>query len=575
MRRKICIVFSLIFMLIPWLYFSPKPANAFPGFARKYNFPCAFCHIQWPRLADTGHFFKDRGFMLSTTGRANALDLMFMDPKNQNYFPIGFHMAMAYKGSSLNGVNFKGGGTTQNPSDGPVPGTDGVPIAGNGGWANGAYSAPFWDIESGGLIGPWISFWVQPGGGFSGGQAGAGAAAIQVPAIDLVKLWIRFDDILHSTWLNLYVGKTSNDSPESTYRATSFQMVAKGDPYMYEDYEPGISEIVQNDSVLTSGMYIPGLGSLYNDGDDIGFNNAWAGLRYFGYHFEGDGQACHTQNAFSIDPCETRVDVFFVPNSGLYATGSGDGGSLPAFCTGGPTAACTLPGNGEDYPSNGWNYLVRLTQSFGGWGRTNGEQVGVFGMVGEGAAIPDYGGGANPMATFTRFGAEVMINPIPNGNLNIDAVWDIVTDPTGLITPALPGMGTALSGLQYMAWVLDVSWQPTFGGRIPQTGPGSNLIEFIYNQVDMTQQPQFSSLNIPGNFNDVQAFSLTDRYWLWGSDRADVSLFAEWMYMVNDGVAGVLSEFSSYTSTIPISTPHGFFGNVEANNFDVGVDFAY
>ncbi len=557
----------------------PNSAHAFPGFARKYNFPCSFCHIQWPRLADTGHFFKDRGFMLSTTGRGNGLDMMFQDPKNQNYFPIGFHMSFAYKGSAVNGINTHGN-TTQNTSGSNATtgyGNFTGPITGNGGWANGAYSAPAWDIESGGLIAPWISFWVQPGAGFTGGNAAPGAASIQTPALGLVKLWIRFDDLLHSTWFNIYVGKTSNDSPESTYRSMGFQMVAKGDPYIYEDYEPGVSEIVQNDSVLTSGFAIPGIAALYNDGDDVGYNNAWAQIRYFGYHFEGTGQACQTQSGFSTDPCETRVDVNFVPNSGLFATGTGDGASVPAFCAGGVSAGCTLPTN--EIPSNGWNYTVRVTQSFGGWGRTNGEQIGVWDSVIEGTALPQFGGGANPMGVANRFGVSLMTNPIPNGGLNIDAVWDIVNDPTSFITPALPGMGAATQGLEYMAWYVDVSWQPTFGGLLPQSGAGSNLIELIYNQVDMMMQPQFQNFTVPGNFNDVIAFQLLDRYWLWGSDRADVSLFAQYQYMVNFGVAGVLSAWSTAANpggnSLSGGAPGGFFGNVEANNFTVGVDFAY
>ena len=104
MRKTLLMFLSFFALASVAVFFSPKAANAYPGFARKYNFPCSFCHIQWPKLADTGHFFKDRGFMLSTTGKANGLDMMFQDPKNQNYFPIGFHMSMAYYASQVNGV---------------------------------------------------------------------------------------------------------------------------------------------------------------------------------------------------------------------------------------------------------------------------------------------------------------------------------------------------------------------------------------------------------------------------------------------------------------------------------------
>ena len=104
MRRTLLMFVSLFALASVAVFFQPKSAHAYPGFARKYNFPCSFCHIQWPKLADTGHFFKDRGFMMSSTGKGNGLDMMFEKPGNQNYFPIGFHMSMAYNGSAVNGI---------------------------------------------------------------------------------------------------------------------------------------------------------------------------------------------------------------------------------------------------------------------------------------------------------------------------------------------------------------------------------------------------------------------------------------------------------------------------------------
>jgi hypothetical protein len=137
------------------VFFQPKSAHAYPGFARKYNFPCAFCHIQWPKLADTGHFFKDRGFMMSSTGKANGLDMMFEKPGNQNYFPIGFHMSMAYYGSQVNGVNTsnnaKANSNVINTSlGGSSSGSTHYngSLTTRGGWANGASANTPWDIES-------------------------------------------------------------------------------------------------------------------------------------------------------------------------------------------------------------------------------------------------------------------------------------------------------------------------------------------------------------------------------------------------------------------------------------------
>ncbi len=164
MRRTFMLFVSFFALASVAVFFQPKSAHAYPGFARKYNFPCAFCHIQWPKLGDTGNFFKDRGFMMSSTGKANGLDMMFEKPGNQNYFPIGFHMSMAYYGSQVQGVathNSGAGNQTYYAPGTAVPGVEGSnknlggyllsnspSTQGRGGWANGASANTPWDIES-------------------------------------------------------------------------------------------------------------------------------------------------------------------------------------------------------------------------------------------------------------------------------------------------------------------------------------------------------------------------------------------------------------------------------------------
>ncbi|WP_238976253.1 cytochrome [Leptospirillum ferriphilum] len=542
MRKTLLMFLSFFALASVAVFFSPKAANAFPGFARKYNFPCSFCHIQWPRLADTGHFFKDRGFMLSTTGKANSLDMMFQDPKNQNYFPIGFHMSMAYYGSAVNGVENTGGNKN------------------NGGWADGPGSNTIWDIESGGLINPWISFWVQPGGGGSPG-----------PALGIVKLWVRFDDLLNSTWLNIYVGKTSLDPPVSNQRAMA---IGTGTPFTMYDFQPGTPEVMNNGGTSTFSFLG---GGLYYDGDSMEFLNDQTSIRYFGYHINS-GAACATQSAWSWDPCETRVNINFIPQQSLY--GQTGFNAQPGY-NGGPATTVSGVGAPSGYQNNGFAYMAHVTQSFGGWGRTNGERIGVFALMGEGSALPGSGSGANsPGAAFySREGVDLMINPIPNGGLNIDGAWEIVNDPTGMINASsfLPAGSTTTSGLEYMTWWLSVNWQPTFGGFFSQSGTNSNLFELIYNQLNMMQQPTFSGVAaLPGNYDNVLAFTLLDRYWLWGSDRADISLFAQYQYMINYGVSGALNGLATASGDFHASNfGNGYFGNVEANNFSVGIDFAY
>ena len=488
--------------------------------------------------------------MLSTTGKANGLDMMFQQPANQNYFPIGFHMSMAYYGTAVNGIS--------DPNSGkPVPG-----------WANGASANTPWDIESGGLIAPWISFWVQPG---YNGNSG----------MDIVKLWVRFDDLMNTTWFNIYAGKTSMDTPFSNQRNV---YIGTNSPWTMYDYAPGTAEVVNNGGATNAGFTFGG-NPMFYDGDQVAFNNDVTSIRYFGYHINNGG--CGTQKAFSVNPCETRVSISFIPNSSLYAGQSGMSGSGQSAVYG---ANGTTTTGGAPVPSNGFNYFMHITQSWGGWGRTNGERLGVFALVGEGSALPGSGmGGTSPSTVYTRFGVDAMANPIPNGGLNIFAAWDIVTDPTGMIalnqtalpsgsSPAGAGSGATTGGLQYMSWLVQADWQPTFHGFFSASGTNSNMISLIYNQLNMMQQPTFSGMaNLPGNFNNVMAFTLSDRYWLWGSDRADISLFAQYQYMIDYGVSGMLSNFAGASGGTFSQSASGnsFFGNVEANNFSVGIDFAY
>ena len=343
------------------------------------------------------------------------------------------------------------------------------------------------------------------------------------------------------------------------------------------DYHPGTAEVSNNGGATSAGFNFLGIGALYYDGDMFQLANDVTSIRYFGYHI-GSPSSCMTQQAFSIDPCETRLSVSFIPNSGLYGSSSGVSGS---------GAGGTVPGTAQSQVNNdGFNYFVHLTQSFGGWGRTNGERIGVFALVGEGSALAA-GGGTAPSTTYNREGVDVMLNPIPNGGLNIFGAWEIASDPTGMIavSPLMPGYSGsnyATSGAEYMTWLIQADWQPTFGGFFAQSGTNSNMISLIYNQLNMIQQPGFTGISaLPGNFDNVLAFTLSDRYWLWGSDRADISLFAQYQFMINYGVAGALSGWQTAAGG-PGTTYSGasvgsnqFFGNVEANNFSVGIDFAY
>jgi len=548
----------LIFLALLLFPGMTDRAWGYAGFSRSYNLPCEFCHIQWPKLSDQGEFFRDRGFMLSTTGTGNGLDLMFARPDEQAYFPIGFHMSMAYGGAAVEGIGIPAKKTLVGQSySGKIPPITlgGNGSSGNGTWGNGAVAPTPWSLLSGGLLSPAISFWAEPG--LRGPVTGS-------PAFDVLALWVRFDTLFGTTLMNLYAGVTGQDTPFSNRRAL---IRAEETPYVMYDYMPGTAEVVTN-----SGLPFAGFGAAtlpaYYDADRYQMKNDHTAIRYFGYLFEN---GCGSESAFSLDPCETRLSVSFMPNAGLY--GNPDG---IATASGASEAGIPL-GN------NGFSFFSHLTQSFGGWGATNGERVGFFSLVGQSALSSAGAGRAFPDALFNREGVDLSANPLPDGELNIFGAWEIVNDPAGALVadPAIFGSPVAAtSGLSYTTWFMEGDWQPTFHGLFSEEGAGSDMIILTYNQLRMLAQPVFAGVarQLPGNFDDVLSFGIADRYWLYGSSRTAISLFAEWEWMENDGVGSVVTQGGSRlegfgTATGAFSNA-GFF-NVESNLFLAGIDFSY
>ena len=552
MILKICL--SLVILL-----FMVSESYAYAGFSRSYDLPCAFCHIQWPKLSDEGNFFRDRGFMLSTTGVANGLDLLFERPEAQNYFPIGFHMTMAYGGQSLAGVATPSRKTTLGDQDSSR--ISPVTLGGNGAsssssWSNGAFSPDPWTVLSGGLLSSWISFWAEPG---------VTGPVVDKTAFSVESLWVRFDALFGTTLLNLYAGDVSQDPPFSSRRALQ---KGEGTPYMMYDYLPGAPEIVTNSSMSSFADYGSLVLPAYYDADRFQMKNNHTALRYFGYFFEN---GCGSDQSFSIDPCETRLSISLMPNSGLY--GNPDGAPFS-----GGAAAAGVPGE-----NNGFALFAHLTQSFGGWGATNGERVGLFSLVGESALSLSGGGGASPDGVYHREGVDLSINPIPDGGLNIFGAWEIAVDPASALVanPALFGAGVAaISGLSYMSWFVEADYQPTIPGAVEETGSGSDMIILTANQVDMLEQPTFSGVTqqLPGNFDNVVEFGVADRYWLYGGDRTAISLFAEWQWMLNMGVGSFLSKGGAALEgygTAQGAFASGNFSNVTSNSVLAGVDFSF
>lgn len=562
MRKTVMLFLSFFALVSVGMYFAPKNASAFPGFARKYNFPCTFCHISWPKLGDQGNFFHDRGFMLSTTGRGNGLDMMAFQPNNQNYWPIAWRTTVGYTGGFSNGV----------------AGNSGTGSVSNGGYAGGGATANV-DFLSGGLLNSYTSWWLVPT--LAVGQPVNGGGSFE-----LESAWVRFDNLFNTSWLNIKIGKSAIDQPFSTHRA--LQLVVPS-PYVFDAYQPGTAYMAANFTGAGLSSLVPT--AAYFDADQFAFATHHYAFSYFGYQFEN---GCGTTKGWSWDPCESRLSIAFMPNGDFYGQNTSFNGGAPdasSFTNTGQTGFAGTS-NPTNYTNNGFSYFIHATQSFGGWGSTNGERIGAFALVGWEAPFPGAIGNSNPQNIFNREGIDLAANPIPNGGLNIFGTWEIAQDPSGLLVanPYILGTSTAAfttatSGAEYMTWYIEADWMPTFGGLFKTAGAGSNMISLTYNQLVNLQQPVFAgqTVQLPGDWNNVLSFDLTDSYWLWASNRTDITLRFEYLFMINYGVGSSVNATSGNFTGMggggsalgTFAAGGGQFFDAESNNFLVAVDFAY
>ncbi len=181
MQRKTIVIFSKSFLMLTlflasFVSLTSQPGYAIPAFARKYGLPCSACHIGWPLLNNFGIQFKDNGYQLG-----NDKDSPIY--QNNGYFPITFRVTPQWHLENTNKV------AIDQPNDTQVE--QGVTTHG--------FDLSGLDIWTAGTLSKNISFQVLPsmeeGDGFHFESA-----------------WVRFDNLLHSPWLNVKVGKFELDN---------------------------------------------------------------------------------------------------------------------------------------------------------------------------------------------------------------------------------------------------------------------------------------------------------------------------------------------------------------------------
>jgi hypothetical protein len=186
-------VLGIVFLLLA----ISQPASALPAFARKYGLRCSACHESWPMLTYFGQKFKDNGYQLMNDKDAP----IWQSPA---YWPITLRMTPYWSRESTNKI------AADTASGVASLTTTGFNLSGL-------------DILTGGTLDKNISFLLVPSSDETG-------------AFHFESVNVRFDNLFHSPWLNVKVGKFELDSFISEKRTLTLS--ASGGAYQLFHFIP-------------------------------------------------------------------------------------------------------------------------------------------------------------------------------------------------------------------------------------------------------------------------------------------------------------------------------------------------
>ena len=165
----------LIAILLSMLGMGNIPsAHALPAFARKYGLRCSACHESWPMLNYFGQKFKDNGYQLMNDRDAPIW-------QNASYWPITMRMTPFWSLESINKVAVDSAPTGEQKIT-----TTGFNLRGL-------------DILTMGTLEKSFSFQLVP-------------SAEETGEFHFEAVNVRFDNLFHSPWLNVKVGKFELDT---------------------------------------------------------------------------------------------------------------------------------------------------------------------------------------------------------------------------------------------------------------------------------------------------------------------------------------------------------------------------
>src|SRR5256714_8799475 len=167
-------ILAAAFALVSLILGACQSASALPAFARKYGLRCSACHESWPMLNYFGQKFKDNGYQLMNDRDAPIW-------QNASYWPITMRMTPFWSRESVNKVAVDSAPTGEQKIT-----TTGFNLGGL-------------DILTMGTLEKNFSFQLVPSSDETG-------------AFHFESVNVRFDNLFHSPWLNVKVGKFELDT---------------------------------------------------------------------------------------------------------------------------------------------------------------------------------------------------------------------------------------------------------------------------------------------------------------------------------------------------------------------------
>jgi hypothetical protein len=213
---------SIVFAaLLAALMFADSPsAGAIPAFARKYGMPCSACHEAWPKLNNFGQTFKDNGYQLGNDRDAP----IFQQPA---YWPIALRITPHWHRESTSATDITNPAITD-----PVTG---LPATTEGQLTTHGFDLTGMDMLTAGTLAKNISFLLVP-------------SADETGAFHFESASVRFDNLLHTPWLNVKVGKFELDNIVSEKRI----LTLSGQGGFYQGYH--FQPVTEDTSLFTFGI---------------------------------------------------------------------------------------------------------------------------------------------------------------------------------------------------------------------------------------------------------------------------------------------------------------------------------